>query len=60
MGDTFGSREGWRKKMEGSRYGAEGSREALEDPAWICARGPLLHTKESWPGRGETPSFESC
>ena len=60
VGDTSGSREEWRMKVEGSRSGAEGSREALVDPAWICARGPLLHTKESWPGRRETPSFESC
>ena len=60
VGDAFGSREEWRMKVGGSRSGAKGSREALVDPAWICARGPLLHTKESWPGRGETPSFESC
>ena len=60
VGDASGSRENWRMKMGGSRSGAKGSREVLEDPAWICVRGPLLHTKESWPGQGETPSFESC
>ena len=60
VGDISGSREGWRMKTRHSRSGAEGSREVMEDPAWICARGPLLHTKESWPGQGETPSFEIC
>ena len=46
--------------MGGSRSGAGGSCEALVDPAWICARGPLLQTKESWHGWGGTPRFESC
>ena len=46
--------------MGGSRSGEGGSCEALVDPAWICARGPLLQTKESWPGWGGISRFESC
>ena len=46
-GGTSGSREDWRMKVGGSRTGTGGSCEALVDPAWICARGPLLQTKES-------------
>ena len=46
--------------MGGSRSGAGGSCEALVDPAWICVKGPLLQTKERWPGWGDTPRFESC
>ena len=59
-GGASGSREDWRTKMGGSRTGTGGSCEALVDPAWICARGSLLQTKDSWPGWGGTPRFESC
>ena len=59
-GSTSDSREEWRTKVGGSRSGAGGSCEALVDPAWICVRGPLLQTKERWPGWGDTPRFESC
>ena len=44
----------------GFRPGAEGSSDPLVDPAWICARGPLLHAQEGRPGLGGTSSFESC
>ena len=46
--------------MGGIRSGAGGSCEALVDPAWICARGPLLQSKESWPGWGGSSRFEVC
>ena len=52
LGATSGSRDEWRKKEGGTSSGAEGSSDPLLDPAWICARGPLLQTKEGWPGRG--------
>ena len=32
----------------------------MDDPAWICARGPLLHASEGSPGTERTLSFESC
>ena len=60
LGGTPGSREEWRMKERGTSPGVEGSSNPLVDPAWICARGPLLHAKEGWPGRGGTSSFESC
>ena len=44
----------------GASPGAEGSSDLLVDPAWICARGPLLHALEGSPGPGGTPRFESC
>ena len=47
LGGTSGSREEWRMKEGGNSSGAEGSSNPLVDPTWICARGPLLHTKES-------------
>ena len=59
-GSSSGSREERRTKVGGSRPGAGGSCEAMEDQAWICAKGPLLQTKERWPGWGDTPRFESC
>ena len=60
VGDISASKEIRRTETRRSRSGAEGSREVMEDPAWICAKGSLLHAKGSWSGRGETPSFESC
>ena len=59
-GGSSGAREEWRMKVGGSRSGEGGSCETLVDPAWICARGPLLQTKESWPGWGGISRFESC
>ena len=58
-GGTSGSSEEWRMKEGGTRPGAEGASNPLSDPAWICARGPLLHAKEGWSGRERTSSFES-
>ena len=58
-GGTSGSSEEWRMKEGGTRPGAEGASNPLADPAWICARGPLLHAKEGWSGRERTSSFES-
>ena len=60
MGGTSSSSEEWRMKEGGTSPGAEGVSNTLVDPAWICARGPLLHAKEGWSGRGRTSSFESC
>ena len=60
VGGTSGSSEEWRMKEGGTSPGAEGVSNTLVDPAWICARGPLLHAKEGWSGRGRTSSFESC
>ena len=59
-GGSSGAREEWRMKVGGFRSGEGGSCEALVDPAWICARGPLLQTKESWPGWGGISRFEVC
>ena len=59
-GGSSGAREEWRMKVGGLRSGEGGSCEALVDPAWICARGPLLQTKESWPGWGGISRFEVC
>ena len=59
-GGSSGSREEWRMKVGGSMSGEGGSCAALVDPAWICARGPLLQTKESWPGWEGISRFESC
>ena len=60
VGGSTGSSEEWRMKEGGTSPGAEGASNPLVDPAWICARGPLLHAKEGWSGRGTTSSFESC
>ena len=60
VGGSIGSSEEWRMKEGGTSPGAEGASNPLVDPAWICARGPLLHAKEGWSGRGITSSFESC
>ena len=50
------------KRLEdgGSRPSAVCSLESLVDPAWICARGPLLNAQEGRPGLGKTLGFESC
>ena len=60
VGGTSGSSEEWRMKEGGTSPGEKGASNPLEDPAWICSRGPLLHAKEGWSGRGRTSSFESC
>ena len=60
VGGSTGSSEEWRMKEGGTSPGAEGASNPLVDPAWICARGPLLHVKEGWSGQGRTSSFESC
>ena len=59
-GDVSGSKESRRSKEGGASPGVEGSSEPMVDPAWICARGPLLHAFECSPGTGGTPNFESC
>ena len=60
LGGASCSKEKWRLEEEGTRPGVEGSSDPQIDPAWICARGPLLHAKEGWSGLGGTSSFESC
>ena len=59
-GDVTGSKEKRRMEERGASPSAEGSSDLLVDPAWICARGPLLHALEGSPGPGGTPRFESC
>ena len=59
-GVTSCSKEKKRLEDGGSRLGAKCSLEPLADPAWICARGPLLHAQEGRPGLGGTFGFESC
>ena len=56
-GDVTGSKEMRRMEEGGASPGVEGSSDLLVDPAWICARGPLLHAIEGSPGPGGTPSF---
>ena len=46
MGGASGSKDKWRMEEGGTRSGAEGSSDPLVDPAWICARGLLLHARE--------------
>ena len=58
-GGTSGFSEEWRMKEGSTRPGVEGASNPLSDPAWICARGALLHAKEGWSGRERTSSFES-
>ena len=58
-GVTSCSKEKRRLEDGGSRPGAECSLDPLADPAWICARGPLLHAQEVRPGLGGTSGFES-
>ena len=60
VGGSTGSSVEGRMKEGGSSPGAEGASNPLVDPAWICARGTLLHAKEGWSGRGRTSRFESC
>ena len=48
------SKEERRLEEGGFRPGEEGSSDPLVDPAWICARGSLLHAQV------ENSSFESC
>ena len=57
-GVTYCSEEKKRMEDGGSRPGAECSLEPLADPAWICARGPLL--QEARPSPRGTSGFESC
>ena len=60
LGDVSGSKEKRRMEEGGASPGVEGSSDLMVDPAWICARGPLLHAFEGSPGMGGTPRFESC
>ena len=59
-GDDTGSKEGWRMEEGGASPSVKGSSDLLVDPAWVCAREPLLQAIEGLPGLGGTPSFESC
>ena len=59
-GVTSCSKEKMRLEDGGFRPGAEGSSDPLVDPAWICARGPLLHAQEGRHGLVGTSSFERC
>ena len=59
-GGSTGSSEEGRMKEGVFSPGVEGASNPMVDPAWICARGTLLHAKEGWSGRGRTSSFESC
>ena len=47
---------------EGVRPGEKGASnlEALVDPAWICAKGPLLDAHEERTGLKDCDRFESC
>ena len=59
-GEVSGTKE-WRRLEEGEASpGVEESSDIMADPAWICARGPLLQASEGSPGTGGTPSFENC
>ena len=59
-GDVNGSKERRRREKGGACPGVEGSSDLLVNPAWICARRPLLHASEGSPGTGGSPRFESC
>ena len=59
-GEVSGSKELRRLEEGEASIGVEGSSEPRVDPAWICARLPLLHALEDTIGTGGTPSFESC
>ena len=59
-GVTYVSKAEKRLGDRGSRLGAVSSLESLADPAWICARGPLLNAQEGRPSLGGTSGFESC
>ena len=59
-GVTYVSKAEKRLGDGGSRLGAVSSLEFLTDPAWICARDPLLNAQEGRPSLGGTSGFESC
>ena len=59
-GEVTGQKEIRRREEGGASPGAERSPDLLEDPAWICAREPLLLASEVSPGAGGSPRFESC
>ena len=59
-GEVTGHKEIWRREEGGASPGVEGSPDLLADPAWICAREPLLLASEVSPGTGGSPRFESC
>ena len=59
-GEVSGSEEKRRMKGGDASPGAKVSSDLHGDPAWICARGTLLHAFEGPPVSGETPRFESC
>ena len=54
-GETKGEDEGDRPGGKGSSHS-----DVLVDPAWICARGPLLVAHEERTGLKDCYSFESC
>ena len=55
VGDTKGEDEGVRPGEKGSSH-----LDALVDPAWICAKGPLLDAHEERIGLKDCDRFESC
>ena len=59
-GDVSGSRKPRRSEEGGASPDVEGFSEPMVDPAWICARGPLLHASDGSLGTERTLSFESC
>ena len=59
-GITYVSKAEKRLGDGGSRLGAVVSLDSLVDPAWICARDPLLNAQEGNPNLGGTSGFESC
>ena len=59
-GSTYVSKAEKRMGVRGSRLGAVASLDSLTDPAWICARDPLLIAQESSPNLGGSTGFESC
>ena len=59
-GITYVSKAEKRLGDGGSRLGAVSSLDSLADPAWICARDPLLNAQEGSPNLGGTSGFESC
>ena len=59
-GDVTGPKEMRRREEGGAGSGVEGSPDPLVDPAWICAREPILLASEVLPGAGGSSRFESC
>ena len=59
-GITYVSKAEKRLGDGGSRLSAVVSLDSLVDPAWICARDPLLNAQEGNPNLEGTSGFESC